>query len=371
MSALHALVTASVVGFHAAGRPIPAPALRAPLAARISNVVLAEEAGAPGVANAYKAAGVASAVAWTGCALITLSVHPQLAVNAMCGRRHNVLTIAQALALPLPLAWAVITSLRSAAEVGWKRLASATYRRLNLGLAAASFWMAAAVFNMPAFATGFDMYPPLFKLAATAAHALTAVLCVGVWVRTVEPTSSGHYVPRIVRGLAGSVASLAPKGASDDPDAPAGRDGRAEYALCAALFAWFAALAVVSPFPMATVPSILGSRLSRAASGWVFLAAVVSYVLKDATERGRAAASTFVTLRNGLRLGCGLHLLILVSKLVGIDGGGLLLPGRGLWLYYRNMMAVPFTAAVAGATHALALFVTSTTPPEGEAAEGK
>ena len=26
------------------------------------------------------------------------------------------------------------------------------------------------------------------------------VRCMGAWVRTVDPTSSGHYVPRLVRG---------------------------------------------------------------------------------------------------------------------------------------------------------------------------
>lgn len=345
--------------------------------------------GAPGLAKAYGVAGVASVASWLAISYVALSRHPVASVNAACGLRHNLLTGGQALAFPLPLLWAVTSALRAAAKspAGWDRLQSATYRRLNLGVAACSLWTAAAVLFCPTFSVGYDLFPSLaFRGATATAHVATAALALFVWARSVaplvdaelkselapggvSPIDAGNLVlSRLTRGLVGSLWSLAPqRGAAflDDPDRP-DRGAAGLWSFAAAGLLAFAVAPQLTKFPLATVPTILGKRLSRAASGFTLLGAVACYCLKDAAERGRLGASTFVTLRRGLAIGSAGHLLLVAAKLTGVDGGGLLLPGSGLWEFYPSMMAAPKALAASIIIHATVCFAALMPTPKKE-----
>lgn len=144
----------------------------------------------------------------------------------------------------------------------------------------------------------------------------------------------------------------------DDPDSPAGSDGRNEYAIASALFLWFAVMPNLVGFPLATVPTVLGKSLSRAASAWTLLAAVVAYVLKDASQRGRIhSGTTFRYLRYGLIASSGAHLLLIVVKLAGIDGGR-----AALHQFYPGALANPKVALASLVMHALVVFAALTPP---------
>lgn len=313
----------------------------------------------------YLMAGVATIASWTACALKALTYHPDAALEAICGFRHNALTIGQALAFPIPLVVAVTVVLRRLANQNATR--TSTFRRLNLGYATSSLWLGASAAYMPAFACGYQLYPPALRSVATLAHVSTALLCLINWSITTEKK---HKISRLIHGLIGSSMCLAPKNASDNPETRSGSDGRNEYALCSLLFLWFTIMPVVVDYPLATVPSILGRRLSRAASAWTFLAAIVSYTVKDGFEKGElgdingANDGYSTVLRTGLAVGSAAHLFIIGLKLIGVDGGGLLLPGRGLWEVYPMALAVPFTAASSLIMHLVTIFASKMSPKD-------
>ena len=181
----------------------------------------------------YPAVGLASTVAYACCACSALGSHPRLALPAL----HTRLTIAQAL-VPLPTLVAVVAALDAAAAKGWDRLKSPTYRRLNLGLAFASAWLALGCWRAPLFSGKTRVDHALgLKVGATAAHAASACVAAAAWAASVavaNPARKGwsslwsHRSPldrdvfvalsplgalsRVVRGVGGSLATALPQG---------------------------------------------------------------------------------------------------------------------------------------------------------------
>lgn len=312
--ALALIASASVHGFSA-----PATAVR-PAAGRARAVRMAPEAAPDeGLAAAYMLGGGASTAAWSVCAWQALATYKPWRVT------HNTIGVAQALTA-LPLLWAVSASLAAAARDG--RLRRRAFRRLNLGLAAASLWSAAAVFWAPAFTSAVVRtadpvaLAPALRAAATAVHVSVAALCLGSWQR------SGGEAAALVPRVLGSLWELGPRRTPAEPSGlDGGRERAAEYAALSIAFGCFSAFAAAAPFPLATVPSLLGKRLARAFGAWTWLAAVVMHVLKCAadsdadggerggSERGEALDSfTSACLRRGVLAAATAHLAIALAR---------------------------------------------------------
>jgi hypothetical protein len=285
----------------------------------------------------YLVTGLPSVASWCIIAYVALSRHPTPAIDAACGLRHNGMTIAQALAFPLPLLVAVFSTLKVSDST------TPTARRLNLGLAVASLWTAASVMFGPTFSVGYDLFSknPAVRYGCTAVHGTTAVVALAAWRR-----AGGGSISRLVRGCVGSIFALfSPKSSEggaaleDDDDDDDGENDSALYSLASLGLLVLAVLPQLVGFPTATIPTLLGKRLSRAGSGFTFLGAVGAYCLKDASERGDLHKEPAVILRRGLGIGAAAHLGLVVAKVVGVDGGGLILPGRGLWKDYPSLVA--------------------------------
>ena len=77
----------------------------------------------------------------------------------------------------------------------------------------------------------------------------------------------------------------------------------------------------------------------------------MAYCQKQSSDNASRQGSL---MRRGLGIGSALHLLLVALKLIGVDDGGFLLPGRGLWEVYPAMMAVPFATTASLLVHLLA-----------------
>ena len=268
--------------------------------------------------------------------------------------------MSQAFAFQLPVGYATISTVTSPSST---KRGVAIKRRLNLAIAVASMWLASSAAFASKFAFGYDLYTWRLKLFAAGVHTTNGLLSLTAWRKTFDTNrmTISSCASRIIRGAIGSIWNIGPSKPCSDPDSSQlkSNNNASIWGLCTAGLLWFTILPIVSPYPLATVPTILGKRLSRPASAFTFLGAICAFCLKESAETEATANEDdkqITNLRKGLMIGSSLHLLLLTLKLIGVDGGGLLIPGRGLWEVYPAMLAVPFATASSMAIHALVCF---------------
>ena len=254
--------------------------------------------------NAYRLASAASVAAWSACAVTALSRHPTLALPAA----HARLSILQALT-PLPL---LTASFEAAPDD----------RTVQFGLAVASVWLCAAVVFAPRFtATAAARAPGLAHMAHSAAITYPTPL------RAVAATV--HAGAALLCGVA--YASSSPTKRSSQSTVWRG---------VALAFAGWALVAAVAPFPLATLPTMLGRRLSRAFGAFSLLYAAAALALATADHE---------VLRRGVARAAAAHWVAVGAKLV--------VERNCLREFYPAAFSRPVASLAALGTFAAALFV--------------
>jgi len=80
--------------------------------ATISDDVSSSEQPSKSLSNIYSLFGILSSLAWIVTSYVALSYHPDPKF-ADCTLRHNLLTMGQAFAFPLPVFWSAFEALRN------------------------------------------------------------------------------------------------------------------------------------------------------------------------------------------------------------------------------------------------------------------
>ncbi|CAB9500516.1 expressed unknown protein [Seminavis robusta] len=298
--------------------------------------------------------GIGSMVAWICLAIVALRFHPDPKFSH-CSMKHNLLTMSQAFAFPLPVLasslWAA-SSGSANSESRRSNFEENTQRRLCLGLTVTFTYLLAATAWAPAFACGYDLYPTPLKTAASLVFALAAVFHGTAWKKSLDKgtrttNSLSSCINHMVRGTHQALWSMAPNDSNNNTTS-------ALYSSATIGLLWFTVLPLVSDYPLLTIPTILGKRLSRAAGAFTWMGAVMAYSLRQASDEVPAQETDSpcqACLRKGLGIASALHVGLIALKLIGVDDGGFLLPGRGLWEVYPAMLAVPFATTASILTH--------------------
>lgn len=281
--------------------------------------------------NIISVCGITSTLSWILISLIVLSYHPDPKF-ANCSVRHNVLTMMQAFAFPLSVLVASYSALFDAFN---KKNGDSSQVRLeekmSWGVAISSTWLACSALYPALFAFGYDLIPTWLKIFAGLAYgssALTAIYLRTVVMKKSRPTQSLTF-----------------------KNTRKARKVKLLYRMCSFGFMWFTFLPICSPYPLATLPSILGKRLTRPAAAFTYLAFVASSCLAD--THTALDDPIYRKMRRVISLGCALHISLIVMKVLGVDGGGILFKGNGLWEVYPAMVAVPFSTICSLVIHAL------------------
>ena len=273
----------------------------------------------------YSLAGGATVLSWSACAAFALGTYKPHRIV------HNLIGILQALTV-VPMIWSAFTALGNAraADGDGRGTASEFARQLLLALAVSSVWSVTCVVFAPYFSSAVVRassdpvrYPLCIAATASVAHLATAWLCLDGWKRRV---ASSNGDPRFMRTLVlrvlDSLWRLGPSSTSIPParvDSTTGASSSrgscsAVYRSLAVAFAVFTLGSIFAPFPIATLPSLLGKRLARAYGAWTWLATVCFVALKDAAERRtieqRDEASYETTLRRGMSRFAYAHLFV-------------------------------------------------------------
>ena len=314
------------------------------------------------ISKIYIICGILSSLAWIMTSVVALSYHPDPKF-ADCTLRHNVLTMGQAFAFPLPILWVCFQTLQkiTTTSTSTTMATSSIFKRFNLGISVASIWLASSTSLFPSsFAFGYDLYTMQHKIFVGLIHGMTGFFTLGMAMRC--STSVGQTV----RNILDSVFRLGPSSGSSSSC----HKNSSAYAIGTVGLLYFAIQPVVSPYPLATIPTILGKRLSRPASSFTFLGAIIAYTLKGAASSSSQLNTSNDDdtnnntirniLRKGLIGGCSMHLILIFLKIIGCDGGGLIFPGHGLWEVYPAMISVPFASGVSFLVHAALLFAAMT-----------